>query len=208
MSTDLKMVTGIVGVSLVILVAAIFGLGNLGQTSDKVVQIQGEERLVAGDEAAKVKVVEFSDFQCPACRAAHGLVGDLIKMEGVKVIYRYLPLASIHKNAQKSAEAAEAANAQGKFWEFGNMLFEQQDEWAELDGEAAIEKWGEYAGSLGMDGEKLKNEVKDGIYKGLVSSDYQEALRLRIQATPTFFVNGRQVATSDLLKTVQEELQK
>ena len=89
---------------------------------------------VLGEENAPVTIVEFSDFQCPACRtAAATLDGVLEKHKGeIKFIYRHFPLTSIHKNAMAASIASEAADEQGKFWEYSKALFDEQDAWEEL----------------------------------------------------------------------------
>lgn len=208
---DTKLIIGVVIGSVLLLVLAVVGFGKLspgtsgsGGVARK--EIQGEERLKKEWGEIKVTVVEFSDFQCPACRAAQGLVVQLEDREGVRLVYRHFPLSSIHKNAQLAAEAAEAAYAQGKFWEMHDLLFERQQEWAEEKSPEV--KFIEYAGELELDKDALTKALVDHTYRQLVVDDYQEGLRLGVNATPTFFVNGRKASTTDLLKIVEEELAK
>jgi len=101
-------------------------------------------------------------------------------------VFRHMPLSSIHKNALIAAEAAEAAHDQGKFWEYHDLLFERQEEWAE---EKEIEvKLSDYAEELGLDRERFVESLEEGRHKELVMSDYGEAMRLGVRGTPTFFV--------------------
>lgn len=89
---------------------------------------------VRGALSAKVTIVEFSDFQCPFCAKAHPTIQQILKdYDGkVRVAYKHFPIAQIHPNAQKTAEASECANEQKKFWEYHDMLFENQNAWARL----------------------------------------------------------------------------
>lgn len=210
MSKDTKLIAGVVVGSILLLVLAVVGFGKLGQQTREVsqngVEIQGEGRLVKQWGETKVTVVEFSDFQCPACRAAQGLVKQLEGKEGVKIVYRHFPLSSIHKNAQIAAEAAEAAYAQGKFWEMHDLLFEKQSEWAEEKSPEG--KFIEYAKSLELNADEFTKALAEHSYRQLVLDDYQEGIRLSVNATPTFFVNGRKATTTNLLQFVEEELAK
>lgn len=208
-NNDAKLIVGIVVGSILLLVLAVVGFGNLNKQTESggsPQEIQGEERLKKEFGETKVVVVEFSDFQCPACRAAQGLVDQLEGREGIKLVYRHFPLSTIHKNAQLAAEAAEAAQAQGKFWEMHDLLFERQQEWAEEKNPET--KFIEYAGELELDKDIFTKALVGHAYRDLVISDYQEGLRLKVNATPTFFVNGRKTSTTELMKIVEEEFLK
>lgn len=203
---DAKLIFGAIGGSLLLLIVVALGMSRMtgDQVGGEVKEISGEKRLVMGAEDAKVEVVEFSDFQCPACKAAQGLVKQVQNREGVRFVFRHMPLSSIHKNALIAAEAAEAAHDQGKFWEYHDLLFERQEEWAE---EKEIEvKLSDYAEELGLDRERFVESLEEGRHKELVMSDYGEAMRLGVRGTPTFFVNGKQTAVGDLLRVVEAEL--
>lgn len=209
-NNDWKLIAGVVMGSVLLLVLAVVGFGRLNTgtsgNSGEVKEIGGEQRLKKEWGEVKVTVTEFSDFQCPACRAAQGMVKQLEEKEGVRIVYRHFPLSSIHKNAQLAAEAAEAAFAQGKFWEFHDILFERQEQWAEEKNPET--KFIEYAGELELDKDAFTKALVDHAYRELVISDYQEGLKVGVNATPTFYVNGRKVNTVDLLKVVDEELAK
>lgn len=149
-----------------------------------------------GSENAKVTVIEYSDFECPACAAAAPIMKDLLAGYGddVRFVYRHFPLPS-HKNSEAAAYAAEAAGEQGKFFEMHDALFEKQDEWrAEGD---PVGKFKEYALSLGLDVDKFSEDVKSGKIRAKVSDDKAGAYAARVNATPTFFVNGRAVVGVD-----------
>ena len=123
-----------------------------------------------GDEDAPVTLVEFSDFECPFCNAFFTDTLPQIKEEYIdtgkaKLYYRHYPLASIHPNAQITAEASECANDQGQFWAYHDLLFENQQEWAALIGEAVNEKLAEYASGLGLSVNEFNDCLTSGKFK-------------------------------------------
>lgn len=151
---------------------------------------------VKGAESAKVTIIEYSDFECPACAAAAPLIKDLLSEYGndVRFVYRHFPLPS-HRNSEVAAYAAEAAGEQGKFFEMHDLLFEKQDEWRAGD---PTGKFREYAALLGLDTEKFVVDMNSGEVKSKVAADKASAYGARINATPTFFVNGKSIVGIDL----------
>ena len=135
---------------------------------------------------AKVTIVEFSDFQCPHCGAAHPELQRLLReFDGsVRLVYKYFPLSS-HTRAVPAARAAEAARAQGKFWEMHDLLFEHQRELEDAD----LQK---YAAQLGLDVERFERDLEFEMpLPERVDADRQLGEKLGIEATPSFFVDGR-----------------
>lgn len=112
----------------------------------------------------------------------------------VQLVYRHFPLNSIHDNAQKAAEAAEAAAAQEEFWAYHDLLFERQSQWAGLDQADAREQFIAFAEELGLDVAKFTQELDDGVYAGYVSALEQEALNLQMPGTPTILLDGRVIS--------------
>lgn len=145
-----------------------------------------------GPEDARVTIVEFSDFQCPFCARADKTMRRLKEERGgvVRMVFKHLPLDSVHPKARPAAMAAMAAGEQGKFWEYRDILFERQGEWANGD---AGKKFAEYAGELGLDVEKFKADLSNDEYRERVEKDMELAKKLGARATPTFFVNGVRV---------------
>lgn len=139
--------------------------------------------------SAKVTVVEFGDYQCPACGEAYPITKQVLQTYGTKInfIFRNFPLPQ-HKNAPMAAEAAEAANAQGKFWEMHDKLYETQNDWSNLDN--PLDTFVGYAKGLGLDTNKFKTDVAGNKYIDFITSDTNDGNNLSISATPTFFVNG------------------
>jgi cyclophilin family peptidyl-prolyl cis-trans isomerase len=112
----------------------------------------------------------------------------------VQVVYRHFPLNQIHPNAQKSAEASEAAGAQGAFWQYHDLLFERQSQWSGLDTDAARQFFIDLATELDLDMDKFTADLDDGVYADYVSALEQEAVALGLPGTPSALVNGEVVA--------------
>ncbi len=144
-----------------------------------------------GSSSAKVTVVEFADFQCPACGAAYLTTKQIIKDYDLRIlfVFRHFPLPQ-HKNAEIAAETAEASGEQGKFWEMHDKLFENQDKWSESDKPMSIFEG--FAKDLGLDVDKLKSEVEKEKFKNKITKDQDEGSSIGVNSTPTFFINGEQ----------------
>lgn len=146
---------------------------------------------IQGDSQSKVILIEYSDFQCPACANYASMIRDIVKefQSHMVFAYRNYPLESIHKNSLSSAYAAQASAEQGKFWEMHDMLFENQNEWAELD--APKETFISYAKTLGLDLEKFKQDFESSKVRNKVKNDLNSAKDMKLQSTPSFFLNGQ-----------------
>jgi protein-disulfide isomerase len=149
---------------------------------------------VRGPADAPVTIIEYSDFQCPACAAYNPLVEKLISesTSTVRFVYRHFPLYPLpHKNAVVAAQAAEAAGMQGKFWDMGRLLFVNQLAWEASDKPESI--FEEYAQRIGLDVALYKKDFAADATKAHVQRDRDEGDILGINATPTFFVNGKAI---------------
>ena len=137
-----------------------------------------------GSKNAPVWLVEFSDFQCPACKAFSGIVADLAKKypEKLLIAYRYFPL-DIHLQSIPSALTAESAGKQEKFWEMEQLLFANQESFAPS-------LYPELATQLGLDMDAFTASVNDPSTKQLITNDTNYGNSIGINATPTFFLNG------------------
>lgn len=184
-------------VGLVLVVAAsVFGIYKLSQTDNGTVlgnniNIEDHKR---GPDDAKVKLVEYSDFQCPACGAFKPVVEQLITEYGdrIQFVYRHFPLKSIHGQAEIAGEAAEAAGMQGKFWEMYNKIFDNQSTWAGNFG--AEEMFINYAREIGLDEGKFRADLKSGAVRNKVDKDLADAESIGLNSTPSFFLNGNKIA--------------
>ncbi len=138
-----------------------------------------------GDVKATVTIVEFTDFQCSACGAIYPVIEDVLKSYGTRVhfVIRNFPLTSVHANAFRAAEAAAAANAQGKFWEYIDILFKNQNT---LD----VDSLKKYATQLGLDRKRFDLEFDSGKYDEQIRRDIEDGETYGVEATPTIFING------------------
>lgn len=154
---------------------------------------------VLGNKDAKVTIIEFSDFQCPFCKTLFDeslaqIKKDYVDTGKAKFAYRHYPLTSIHPNAQKSAEASECANDQGKFWEYHDQLFTYQADWDTLSGEALDTKLSEYAVAVGIDGAELIGCVSSGKFADKVAEDIADGSKIGVDGTPATFINGIRIS--------------
>jgi protein-disulfide isomerase len=140
---------------------------------------------VQGPETAPVTLMEYGDFECPHCGAAYLIVKNIQRLMGerLRFAFRHFPLTQIHPMAEPAAEAAEAAGAQGKFWEMHNLLFENQQT---LDPEYLLG----FAEKLGLDTERFMRELEEGVYRERVREDFMSGVRSGVNGTPSFFING------------------
>ena len=190
-----------------IIIGVLGGVGALlwqfGNNADKPISdIAGESKHSQG--SGDVKIVEFSDFQCPACLAVQEPLNQMLKKyEGkVQFVYRYFPLVSIHQNAQISAQAAEAAGEQGKFWEMHDKLFTTQATWEGIaDPTVTFEG---YAKEIGLDSAKFAADLVSQMTKDAIAVDVLAATRYQINATPTFYVNGVKTEFTELEGKIQQ----
>ncbi len=174
----------------------LFGLDNAPTGNDG--------RPYKGNPNAKIVVIEYSDFQCPACKSGYEHSKNIINefQNEIRFEYRHFPLTSIHPFTFKAAVAAEAAADQGKFWEYHDLLFENQDKLTRND----LIK---YAEQLDLDIEKF-TAVLDGNEKDtIIQSDLAEGTKTGVNGTPTFFVNGKKIDNwGNLRQAILNELNK
>ncbi|MFN2563388.1 MAG: DsbA family protein [Gemmatimonadaceae bacterium] len=144
-----------------------------------------ERDHVAGPDGAPVTLVEYGDYECPYCGMAYPIVNAAQRELGsrLRFVFRNFPLAEIHPHARHAAQAAEAAAAQGKFWEMHDMIFENQHALEDAD-------LVRYAEVLGLDAERVARELEAETYAKRVRDDFRSGVRSGVNGTPTFFVNG------------------
>lgn len=212
MNTETKILGAVLIVSLVLVFGAVFILGKTDQSpvsNSQAFQIDYTKGQKIGSDSAKVKLVEFSDFQCPACKTVEPLIKQAIEKhqnDSFQFIYRNFPLEK-HIFSKKAANFAQYAATQNKFWQIHDLLFETQEQWSVLPDPT------EYFVSLGakfsLDKEKITEAVTKGTYDQIINDDLKEGQRIGVDATPTFYLNDRKlelVVSTDLDKAVSEEL--
>ncbi len=155
-----------------------------------------EHDRVKGKNDATVTLVEYSDFQCPACGVFYPMVKKAFNDydNRIRFVYRNFPLKEIHQHAELAARAAEAAGLQGKFWEMHDKIFEGQADWSKLNAEQVRETFEAYAHALELDVTRLKNDIDSGEVRVKVDTDYQSGVKAGVNSTPTFYLNGQQIS--------------
>lgn len=180
-------------IAIVVLMLALFGVWKL--TSKKAappvkvdIKVTDTDHKI-GSDSAKLTLVEYSDFQCPACGAYYPILKPVIEKNKDRLffVYRHFPLDQ-HKNARVAAYSAEAAAKQGKFWPMHDLLFENQSSWSEKD--KPMEVFSQYAKDLKLDIEQFKKDVNSQEIKSRVESDQQSGTSFGVNSTPSFFLNG------------------
>ena len=160
-------------------------LGTAESIVDLAVEVDPEHDHLRGPVDAPVTVVEYGDFECPYCGRAEPIVRRLLSEFGdVSYVWRHLPLTDVHPNAQRAAEAAEAAAAQGAFWPMHDLLLERQDA-------LRVPDLLRYAAELGLDVERFERDLREHTGAPRIADDVDSADLSGVSGTPTFFVNGR-----------------
>ncbi len=163
---------------------------QIGGTADDILdlidEVDADRDHIRGPDDAPVTLVEYGDFECSYCGQAEGVIRELLGSHGddVRYVWRHLPLNDVHPNAQLAAEASEAAAAQGKFWDMYDLLLSHQDE-------LGPRYLARYATDLGLDVERLRDELRRREYAPRISQDVASADESGVSGTPTFFINGR-----------------
>jgi protein-disulfide isomerase len=168
--------------------------------------------ISTGNPKAKVTLIEYADFQCPACAAYHTLVNQIMKDYQGKIFYAYrmFPLESAHPNALISAEAAYAAHKQGAFFSYDDLLFAKQTEWADLADPKST--FISYAQRLKLDVNKFTADMNSSETQKYVKDSENQALNEGINSTPSFFINGNLIQSpnsyADFKKLIDAALSK
>jgi protein-disulfide isomerase len=149
------------------------------------VEVGYDASRVRGNVDAPVTIVEFSDFECPFCRASESLIKNLLSKYGdnIKVAYRDFPLRQNHSHAEAAAEASHCASEQGKFWAYHDLLFSSP---SKLDAGGLLEQ----ARTAGLNESQFLSCLNTEKYKSAVEADVKAASRARVSGTPAFFING------------------
>ena len=158
-----------------------------------------------GPEAARIRIYEYTDFACPACRHAAKAVDEILKVypADVRLSFKHYPLTGIHPWSEEAAAYADCAGEQGRFREYGALLFEGQEKWGRAKERPA--EFEAFARQLGLDWEKLHSCAVSPEALKRVRLDSAEGDLKGVNATPTFFVNGkRAVGAGQLLDLAKQ----
>lgn len=208
MSNEAKILTAI----LVVVVGGMIGLFALAGGGGDPAPVGDKSKIIRDNSyktgSGDIQLVEFGDYQCPACGSVHPTIKQLLKdYEGkITFYFRNFPLTNIHKNALAGAEAAEAAGAQSKYWEMHDKLYETQKDWSDLADPTDV--FVGYAKDLGLDADKFKTEIVAKKYQTIIDQDAADATALNVQATPTFFFNGEQYTGNSSYASLRDEVEK
>jgi protein-disulfide isomerase len=165
-----------------------------------------------GPENAAVTLVEFGDYQCPSCGAFHPLVKELLNRypTQVRLEYHHFPLVTVHPNTMLASQAVEAAGEQGKYWEMHDAVFEHQMEWAGSPNAEPI--FITLASGLGLDVNKFMQALRSPEVQTRILKDVERGQDAKVEATPTFFINGEQVhprlSMEDFVQLIESHLHK
>lgn len=217
LTNEAKIIIGICVVTLVLVVGAalLFG-GNSSSTPQSTTPIKNANILIRKDSAeinnhAKVTLVEFGDFECPACGAEYPVVTQILQNYKGKInyVFRNFPLPQ-HANAPEAAEAAEAAKAQGNFFGMFNLLYQNQNTWGDASDPTSY--FVQYAKDLHLNVKQFENDVKNKKYAKVIQQDINDGYAVDVNATPTFFLNGVPMVGvlpySDFQTAIDKDLQK
>lgn len=156
----------------------------------------------AGPDTAPVTLVEYGDYECPACGLAYPIVNDLQHHFGpqLRFVFRNFPLTAAHPHAEHAAEAAEAAATQDQFWPMHDLMFENQ-------GALEDEDLFEYADEVGLDDYRFATEVLTRVHAGRVQEEFTGGVRSGVNDTPTFFINGERHDASFDFTTLRDAIE-
>jgi cyclophilin family peptidyl-prolyl cis-trans isomerase/protein-disulfide isomerase len=146
-----------------------------------------------GGSNPRVILIEYGDYQCPYCAEVAPVLAQILEEypDDVRLVYRHYPLVEIHDKAQLAAEAAEAAGAQGKFWELHELLYATQTAWAASTPEAFRELLNTYAEQIGLDVQQFANALDGGVFRDKVQDAYDAAVSIGLPGTPFLLYNGQ-----------------
>lgn len=151
---------------------------------------------VEGQGKAGVTLVEYGDYQCPYCEQYYPVMKQVVADMGDQITFQFrnFPLTSIHQNAFAGARAAEAAGLQDKFWQMHDLLYENQSQWSESSDPTKY--FNQYAQQLGLNVAQFKQDYASTKVNDLINADMAAGNKLGVDATPTFYLNGKQIQTN------------
>lgn len=164
------------------------------------------EDITKGNPEAKAVLIEYGDFQCIACKYMHErfrLIWRVLQ-DDLYLVYRHYPLSQ-HVHAWTAARYSEAMHRQGKFWEFHDLLYDQQENWENLSDEGVQNMFDGFVTELGGDLDQVKKDLKDPVMDTKIRQDMEKGDRAGLTGTPTLILNGKKIPIpTDLAKFVSE----
>jgi len=185
---------------------------SIKQSKNKPVTLSSSGH-VKGSASASATLVEFGDFQCPACKSYEPFVRRATAdFDGrLKLIFKHFPLTSIHPNAMLAARVSIAADKQGKFWEMHDWLYDEQDAWAGLPAAAAQTKMEEAAKEFGLNVDQFREDINNPETDDQILEHQDEGIAIGVASTPTFFINNKKLESNpqdyeDFKKLIEQEI--
>ncbi len=209
MNKELKVLLG-VGVLMIIGAVLLFkfkGTPTFNPPADPGKLVRDDSRMT-GNKEAKVTLVEFADFQCPFCAQVAPAITQIREEykanPDFNFVFRHFPLPQ-HQHAQLAAQSAEAAGAQGKFWEMVDLIYTNQNAWAASSN--ALENFVGYATTLGLDAPKFRDDVTHDRFTQQIQTDLTDAGALGVNSTPTFYLNGEKLGNISDYATLKQKIE-
>lgn len=192
-------------VALLFLAFSIWAIASSKQNKSTELVTLSTSGQKVGSDSAKVTLVEFGDYQCPACKAYEQTLSQVKEAykKDLLFVFKHYPLPG-HKNAFPAALAAEAAARQNKFWEYHGLLYENQEEWASLPNPQ--EKFIEYAGELELDTTQFEKDLGDKKLGDIINAQKDEGGKVGVNATPTFYLNGKYLEVSNTFESFKKAI--
>jgi protein-disulfide isomerase len=174
--------------------------------ADPAVLMQTARGVTKGNPDAEITIIEFADFQCPACREFFSAVKPMVEAEFIatgvaKFVFYDFPLTNIHPNAFLAARAGHCAEDQGKFWEFHDVLFRNQNAWAAEP--SPVGRFEDYAGDLGLDAGEFSACLRSDKHAAVVTANMELATQMQAPGTPTIIVGKGQSVPQRVTSTVE-----
>lgn len=170
---------------------------------------------VYGSRDQKVVLIEYGDFQCPACASAYPVLKEVKEKfkDDLTFIFRNNPLTAIHPNARASSAAAEAAGLQGKFWEMHDLLYQNQNAWSQASIDKRTDLYEGYAKTIGIkDINKFKSDLGSKAVNDKIDFDLALGKKIPVEGTPTITLNGKKIDTetwssvTEMSKAIEEAI--
>lgn len=165
-----------------------------------------EESNKIATDSAKITIVEFGDYQCPACANVQPTVEKILTgyQDKINFVFRHFPLPQ-HQFAQISAQVAESAGRQQKYWEMHHLLYNNQSEWTQS--KKPMQFFLKYAEEIGLDNKLFTKDVEDNSIKNKIQQDTADAYKLKINSTPTFFINDQKLTVAPTYENFKQKIE-
>lgn len=162
---------------------------------------------IMGKGQSGVTLVEYGDYQCPYCAQYYPVVKQVVEKYGDQIFFQFrnFPLMSMHQNAFAAARAAEAASMQGKFWQMHDLLYQNQTQWS--NAASPTSHFQQYAKQLGLDMSKYNKDFSSSAVNDAINADIAEGNKLKVEATPTFFINGKKIKVTADPSSFEQQIQ-